>query len=230
MVRRYLPNWAATPRTRGRLTIVALPTAYPAHEQARQALLADYAAIPPGAPVRLAKRTSNLFRTRDRVSTPGLDVNRFDQVLAVDPQSRTADVQGMTTYERLVDATLAHGLMPLVVPQLKTITLGGAVTGLGIEAASFRNGCPHESVLELEVMTGDGEIVVARADNEYSDLYYGFPNSYGTLGYALRMTIELEPVRPYVRLLHVPLDDAHRYFAAVAEICATRSWRGEPVD
>ena len=62
----------------------------------------------------------------------------------------------MTTYEHLVDATLPHGLMPLVVPQLKTITLGGAVTGLGIESSSFRNGCPHESVLELEVLTGDG--------------------------------------------------------------------------
>ena len=36
-------------------------------------------------------------------------------------------------------------------PQLRTITLGGAVTGLGIESTSFRNGLPHESVLELDV-------------------------------------------------------------------------------
>ena len=36
--------------------------------------------------------------------------------------------------------------MPLVVPQLKTITLGGAVTGLGIESTSLRSGMPHESV------------------------------------------------------------------------------------
>ena len=106
----------------------------------------------------------------------------------------------MTTYEHLVDATLPHGLMPLVVPQLKTITLGGAVTGLGIESSSFRNGLPHESVLEMEVLTGDGRVVVARPDNEHADLFHGFPNSYGTLGYALRLKIELEPVRPYVRL------------------------------
>ena len=46
--------------------------------------------------------------------------------------------------------------MPLVVPQLKTITLGGAVAGLGIESSSFRNGLPHESVLEMEILTGDG--------------------------------------------------------------------------
>ena len=63
----------------------------------------------------------------------------------------------MCTYEDLVDATLPHGLIPLVVPQLRTITLGGAVTGLGIESTSFRNGLPHESVLEMDVFTGAGE-------------------------------------------------------------------------
>ena len=85
-------------------------------------------------------------------------------VLGVDPVARTAEVQGMTTYEDLVDATLAHGLMPLVVPQLKTITLGGAVTGLGIESTSFRHGLPHESVRELDVLTGAGELVTATPD------------------------------------------------------------------
>ena len=147
------------------------------------------------APVRLAKTTSNLFRGRRRTPGPRLDVRELDGVLAVDPVARTADVQGMTTYERLVDATLPHGLMPLVVPQLKTITLGGAVSGLGIESSSFRNGLPHESVIEMEVLTGDGRVVLARRDNEHSALFHGFPNSYGTLGYALRMKIELEPVR-----------------------------------
>ena len=64
----------------------------------------------------------------------------------------------MCTYEDLVAATLPYGLSPLVVPQLKTITLGGAVSGLGIESASFRNGMPHESVLELDILTGAGEV------------------------------------------------------------------------
>ena len=58
----------------------------------------------------------------------------------------------MTTYEALAAATLPHGLMPLVVPQLKTITLGGAVAGLGIESTSFRHGLPHESVREMDVL------------------------------------------------------------------------------
>ncbi len=131
------------------------------HSSAVAALTAQYAAMREGAPVRLAKKTSNLFRFRAEQSG-GLEVGRFDRVLSVDPVGRTAQVQGMTTYENLVDATLAHGLMPLVVPQLKTITIGGAVAGLGIESTSFRNGLPHESVRELEILTGDGEVVIAK--------------------------------------------------------------------
>src|SRR2546423_1288769 len=144
---------------------------YAAHARAVDALRGQYAGIPAGPPVRLAKRTSNLFRFRAGGAGPGLDVGAFDSVLAVDPDARTADVQGMVTYERLVDATLPYGLMPFVVPQLKTITLGGAVAGLGIESTSFRNGLPHESVPEFEGLTGDGRGGGARPGNEHAHLY-----------------------------------------------------------
>ena len=144
--------------------------AFPEHEARVDALRRQLTAIGGEATVRLAKRTSNLFRSRAAAKHPGLDVSGFTNVLRVDPETRTADVEGMVTYEQLVDATLPHGLMPLVVPQLKTITLGGAVTGLGIESSSFRNGMPHESVLELEILTGDGRIVVATPDNEHRGL------------------------------------------------------------
>ena len=200
------------------------------HDEARERLTRQYAAIPPGSPVRLSKRTSNLFRIRERSSGPGLDASGLDQVLAVDPVSRTADVQAMTTYEHLVDATLAHGLMPLVVPQLKTITIGGAVTGLGIESSSFRNGLPHESVRELEILTGAGEIVVAAPDGSHSKLFHAFPNSYGTLGYALRLVIELEPVHPFVHLRHVHFDTLEGLTDTVAQIVAASAFEGEPVD
>lgn len=191
------------------------------------ALQGQYAAIPAGERVRLAKRTSNLFRPRDRPSGPGLDVAAFDGVIEVDAAARTADVQGMTTYEHLVEATLPHGLMPLVVPQLKTITLGGAITGLGIESSSWRNGMPHESVLELDVMTGAGHVVTVTPEGENRDLYHGFPNSYGTLGYALRARIELEPVRPFVRLRHLRFHRFEDLVDTLVSACSAGSHGGE---
>jgi FAD/FMN-containing dehydrogenase len=195
------------------------------------ALRRAYAALPAGQPVRLAKPTSNLFRFRDPARAHGgLDVCAFDQVLRVDPVARTAVVGGMTTYEHLADATLRHGLMPLVVPQLKTITLGGAVTGLGIESTSLRNGLPHESVIEMEILTGDGRVVTAAPEGEHARLFRGFPNSYGTLGYALSLTIELEPVRPYVHLRHRRFGSVTDCMRAVGEIAADGTVDGAAVD
>ena len=182
-------------------------------------LRADYAALPPGAPARLIKRTSNVFRPRAE-GAAHLDANAFRGVLSIDVEGRTADVGGLTTYADLVDATLAHGLMPLVVPQLKTITLGGAVTGLGIESTSFREGLPHESVLAMDVLTGDGRVVTAGPDNEHADLFAGFPNSYGTLGYALRLRIALAPVRPFVHLTHERFRNAAALTARLTQLCA----------
>ena len=210
----------------------AVAARYERHRRAVDAIRGDFARLPSGAAPRIAKRTSNLFRFRTgkAAHVARLDVAQFDQVLHVDPRRRTADVQGMVTYERLVDATLPYGLMPAVVPQLRTITLGGAVTGLGIESTSFHSGLPHESVLEMEILTGSGEVVVATPDNEHAELFLAFPNSYGTLGYALRLTIELQPVKPYVMLRHLRFGDAVAAMATLDQVCDARSHDGRAVD
>jgi FAD/FMN-containing dehydrogenase len=190
------------------------------HADAVARLKASYDAIPPGATVRLAKRTSNLFRARSKVDVPGLDVSGLSGVVSVDVAadgSATADVQGMCTYEDLVDVALARGFVPYVVPQLRSITLGGAVTGLGIESTSFRNGLPHESVLEMDVFTGAGEVVTT-APGE--DLFDAFPNSYGSLGYATRLRIRLERAPAYVDLRHLrfaDLDDLAKTIETIVE-------------
>jgi len=200
-----------------------------AHDDGVRRLIASYRAIPATATVRLAKPTSNLFRARAKRDAPGLDVSGLTGVIAVDPQARTADVAGMCTYEDLVAATLPYGLSPLVVPQLKTITLGGAVTGLGIESASFRNGLPHESVLETDILTGTGEVVTASPDR-HPDLYRGFPNSYGTLGYSVRLKIELEAVKPFVALRHLRFNSLSDLVAEMDRIVDTGGYDGVPVD
>jgi FAD/FMN-containing dehydrogenase len=201
-----------------------------AHAEAVEQLLTSYAAIPQGSRIRLAKKTSNLFRPRSANDAPGLDVSGLDGVIAIDPDAATADVQGVCTYEDLVEATLSFGFIPFVVPQLRTITLGGAVTGLGIESTSFRNGLPHESVLEMDILTGSGQLVTATPDNEHADLFDAFPNSYGSLGYATRLKIKLERVPRYVALRHVRMHSAQQAVEAIASISETGQWHGERVD
>ncbi|HWI44033.1 MAG TPA: FAD-binding oxidoreductase [Nocardioides sp.] len=203
--------------------------AWEQHERAVERLATSYAAIPPGEPVRLAKSTTNLFRARATSAAPGLDVSGLGGVIEVragGSDGPVAEVQGMCTYEDLVDATLPHGLVPYVVPQLRTITLGGAVTGLGIESTSFRLGLPHESVLEMDVFTGSGAVVTTRPGD---DLFDAFPNSYGSLGYATRLRIRLAPVPPYVALRHVRFTDPELLAKTIGEITASQEHDGTPV-
>ena len=105
----------------------------------------------------LAKKTSNLFRDRAPGARRRLEVDAFREVISIDRESGSVEVEGMASYERLVDECLPHGVMPAVVPQLKTITIGGAVAGVGIESSSHRQGLVHETVRELEVLTRSEE-------------------------------------------------------------------------
>jgi FAD/FMN-containing dehydrogenase len=198
-------------------------TGLAAHEAAVARLKASYDAIPAGQTVRLAKKTSNLFRPRAASDVPGLDVSGLGGVISIDDEAQTADVQGMCTYEALVDATLPRGFIPYVVPQLRTITLGGAVSGLGIESTSFRNGLPHESVVDMDIFTGAGVVVTTKPGE---DLFDTFPNSYGSLGYATRLRIKLERVPSYVDVRHVRFDDAGVLSKTISQIMETQEYDG----
>ena len=173
-----------------------------AHAAKRQSLVSS---LRQGSgPVALAKDTSNLFRDRETGGRRRLDVRAFDQVLRI--SSGWVEAEGMISYENLTAACLAQGVMPAVVPQLKTITLGGAVAGVGIESSSHRHGLVHDTMLELDVLLGDGRVASCTPANEHADLFHGFPNSYGTLGYALRVKAKTIPVQPYVRLEPRPVE------------------------
>jgi FAD/FMN-containing dehydrogenase len=172
--------------------------------------------------VGLARETSNLFRDRAERPAPRINLRHFDRVLAVDPGAGTVQAEGMTPFVDLADATLPHGTMPQVVPQLKSITLGGALAGVGIEATSFKCGLVHDTVTSFEVLTGDGSVVTCTRDNEHRDLFYGFPNAYGTLGYALSVTQRTRPVKPFVQVEHHRYRDPAACFADVAQLAAQK--------
>ena len=176
--------------------------------------------IGPGS-IGLRKDTSNLFRDRKSSGKRHLDVRAFNHVLEVNAREGWVDVEGMTPYDALVEATLKRHVMPAVVPQLKSITIGGAAAGVGIEASSFKFGLVHDTLLELEVLISSGEVVVARPDNEHSDLFFGFPNSYGTLGYALRVKARTAPVKRFVELRHRRFTNPFKCFAALHDLAGS---------
>lgn len=153
--------------------------------------------------LKVKKKTiSNLFRYdgRKEANVREVDLSKFNKPLYLDVQNQTLEVQGLTTYEDIVDYTLPHGLLPTITPELKNITVGGVTVGIGIESNCYKYGFVHDGLLEADVLLPSGEIVTCSPDNKYSDLFFGLPNSYGTLGYILRAKIKLHKVKPYVEL------------------------------
>lgn len=190
-----------------------------AYEEKKRRLIEVLRARGGGGGVRLNKETSNLFRNRTESAKNRLDVRAFNNVIHIDARASVIEVEGMTPYETIVRDCLAHGVMPAVVPQLKSITIGGAVTGCGIESSSFKFGLVHETVREMEILLGDGTTVVCTPENEYRDLFFGFPNSYGTLGYALKLKLLAVPVKRYVKLTHIRYAEVEKYFEGIRNWC-----------
>jgi FAD/FMN-containing dehydrogenase len=203
------------------------------YNQKKQKIIDQFSELscgPGSGSVRLSKTTSNLFRTRTSSKLKSLDVRSLNTVIKIDVNDMAVEVEGMTTFEDLVDATLLHGMIPLVVPELKTITIGGGVSGLAIESSSFKYGLAHESVQEMDVLLASGKVVTCTSDNEYKDLFYGLPNSYGTLGYILKVTTKLRKVAPYIQLKHLRFNNPKSYFKELNTISTTKKYDGQAVD
>jgi FAD/FMN-containing dehydrogenase len=129
-----------------------------------------------------------------------IDVGALDEILAIDPVARVCVAESGVTFVDLVAATMKHGLLPMVVPELKTITIGGAVSGCSIESTSFAYGGFHDTCLEYEVITGRGEVLTCTPDGDNQLLFQMMHGTFGTLGILSKLTFRLMSAGPFVRL------------------------------
>lgn len=144
-------------------------------------------------------------RPTDYSDDERIHVERLDHFIDVDEDAGTVVMEPDITMRELVDEALEHGLVPKVVPEFPTITVGGAIQGGAGESSSFRCGLVHQTCDRLELVTGEGDIVQATAE-ENSDLFHGTACSYGSLGILTQVRMELEPASEYVRLTYHPVD------------------------
>lgn len=160
---------------------------------------------------------------RDRLRSSGLNFNNLRGIIDFDPENQTITVGGKTTFHDITTVTLPYNLAPFVVPEFRTITVGGAISGIGVESSSFRNGFPHENVVSFDILTSDGNVITCTRDNEYSDLFYAIPNSYGTLGYISCVTMKLMQTKKYVSLTMQTYNNSLDMFQEMEKISSIES-------
>jgi FAD/FMN-containing dehydrogenase len=144
-----------------------------------------------------------------------IDVSELTEILAIDPTRRICVAESGVTFADLVRATLKHGLVPIVVPELATITIGGAVSGCSIESMSFARGGFHDTCLEYEVITATGDVLSCTPDNAHRSVFEMMHGSFGTLGILSKLVFELVPAKPFVHVTYERYDTLAAYQAAI---------------
>lgn len=169
-------------------------------------------------PLSLRKKAvSHVVPKRDdkRHSDDKVDIADLDQILSIDVAGRTCTAESGVTFRRLVEETLRYGLVPTVVPELETITIGGAVSGCSLESMSFRYGGFHDSCLEYDVVTAKGEVLRCTPDNEHQQVFQMMHGSFGTLGIVSKLTFRLVPAKAFVHVRYESYTTLAEYLAAI---------------
>jgi len=148
-----------------------------------------------------------------------IDISDLTQILSIDPVQRTCTAESGVTFVDLVNETIKYGLVPIVVPELKTITIGGAVAGCSIESMSYKHGGFHDTCLEYEVITAQGDVLTCTPDNEHKLVFQMMNGTFGTLGILSKLTFGLVPAKPFVKMTYQIFDSPQAYKQAIWEHC-----------
>lgn len=118
---------------------------------------------------------------------------------------------GVTWYDLAV-ATLAHGRTPPVFADYLGLSVGGTLSTGGIGGATHKYGMQVDTVLELEVVTGTGELVTC-SRTRHRALFESVLGSLGQLAVVVRATIRLVPAPASARGYQLYYADLDTYLA-----------------
>ncbi|KAH7132597.1 24-dehydrocholesterol reductase precursor [Dendryphion nanum] len=152
-------------------------------------------------PFRISHGSTN--STRPNLKKRVVDISELRNVLTVDTKSRTALVEPNVPMDRLVEATLPHGLVPPVVMEFPGITVGGGYAGTAGESSSFKYGFFDRTINSVEMVLADGKVIKA-SEKENPDLFRGAAGAVGTLGVTTMVELQLIKANKFVKTTYYP--------------------------
>ncbi|MEM6456352.1 MAG: FAD-binding protein, partial [Acidobacteriota bacterium] len=128
-----------------------------------------------------------------------------------------ADCGGGLPWKDLVNAVVPLGLIPPVLTNNLNVTLAGTTSVAGLGVASYRYGTQADNAIELEVVTGTGDIVVCSRE-ENRELFDAVRCTFSQMGIITRVKTKLRRCKPKVRMYHLLYDDLGDFMEDAAKI------------
>lgn len=128
----------------------------------------------------------------------------------VQAHSTSVRVQAGAKWSDVTKATLAHGLTPPVFTDYLELSVGGTLSVGGIGGQTHQHGAQVDNVLELEVVTGAGELLRC-SPTRHRDLFQAVLAGLGQCAVVVGATLRLVTAPTTVRHYLLPYDDLHTF-------------------
>lgn len=169
-----------------------------------------WAALPAeGRPqLRTNRSATSSFSLRhaDKSGAQTVDVGELRHVIELDEKAQTVRIEPQATVGEVTDALAKHGWMLEATLEMEGASLGGLALSQGLTTHSHQCGFVHDTVTEWEFVTGQGEVLVANAEQN-SDVFVTAGMSQGSLGVLTALTLRVVPTTKEVLITYETVDD-----------------------
>lgn len=114
------------------------------------------------------------------------------------------------TWRGVLAQSLKHGLAPRVMPLQLDLSVGGTISVGGLGSTSHRFGSAASGTVELEVVTGAGEVVTCSAKVQ-PDLFDAVRAGLGRCAAITRVRLATRKVGPVAHVAHLHYEDLHAW-------------------
>lgn len=135
-----------------------------------------------------------------------VDTASMRTIHEIDEAGETAAVDCGVIWRELVHATLERGLVPRVLTNNLNVSISGTLSMAGLGVASFRYGTQADNAVEIQVVTGTGEIVTCSREQN-RDLFDVVRCGLSQFGLITRAKVRLRHCKPKVRKYFLVYDD-----------------------
>jgi cytokinin dehydrogenase len=170
---------------------------------------------------KLTPRGQGMSQSGQSVPRRGksLDLRKLDAVGEPNLEANTISVEPGATWRQVLARLAPRGLRPPVMPLNLDLSVGGTLSAGGFGSTSFRHGVAAGNVARLEVVTGQGDLVVT-SPHDRPEVFGAVLGGLGRVGVIVRAELELVRALPRTRTLYLLHDSPMKLLKDMVRLSA----------